>query len=529
MAAPQPSPDPRDGGRPVSATPAGGGPPSPPRRRRSTASDGPPDRPGDFTPDELRFTPQRATRWFSPGVLTQSGLKVGVTSVFGSFLDKRELQSSPPADRRPPRPGSPHHRPLVRLRGRHRRRLRGHRHGGPPRGPAVAGRSTGSTTRFPGADSWCSAATRCTRRPAPRATRTGSRDRGGRRCRGPHPSIPTTPPTRYLYAVPGNHDWYDGLTGFLRMFGQGRWIGGWRTRQTRSYFAVQLPHRWWLWGVDIQSDALVDEPQLDYFEWVADEHCQAGDRIILATPVPTWTQLERQPEAYRNLAYFEKAILAPARARPAADPRRRPAPLRPLRAGRRRARSAPRRRSPPVAAARSSTRPTTCRPRRPSSVNPDDPATCRRTSWPTRATPTASRSRLLSLFALTLPVRNPSFMVVPALASLTLLWTVQFGLRSLERPGVRFADVAGTWGWTDALGGVFRNSLSLLMVLVLFGGLFAFARTPPWVRQSHRPLRGRRRRWPPCTWPSSWPPSPASAWPPSPSPTSCPTGAGRSP
>ena len=32
---------------------------------------------------------------------------------------------------------------------------------------------------------------------------------------------------------------------------------------------------------------------------------------------------------------------------------------------------------------------------------------------------------------------------------------------------------------------MFRNSLSLLMVLVLAGGLFAFARTPPRVR---RPL-----------------------------------------
>ena len=55
------------------------------------------------------------------------------------------------------------------------------------------------------------------------------------------PLDPDDPAHPRLYAVPGNHDWYDGLTGFLRMFGQGRWIGGWRTRQTRSYFAVQLP------------------------------------------------------------------------------------------------------------------------------------------------------------------------------------------------------------------------------------------------------------------------------------------------
>ena len=48
-----------------------------------------------------------------------------------------------------------------------------------------------------------------------------------------------------LYAVPGNHDWYDGLTAFLRLFARQRdaTIGGWRTRQSRSYFAVRLPGR----------------------------------------------------------------------------------------------------------------------------------------------------------------------------------------------------------------------------------------------------------------------------------------------
>ena len=37
-----------------------------------------------------------------------------------------------------------------------------------------------------------------------------------------------------VYAIPGNHDWYDGLTGFLRQFGQDRWLGGWRTHQTAA-------------------------------------------------------------------------------------------------------------------------------------------------------------------------------------------------------------------------------------------------------------------------------------------------------
>ena len=71
------------------------------------------------------------------------------------------------------------------------------------------------------------------------------------------------PPT--LFAIPGNHDWYDGLTSFLRFFCQGRWVGGWSTEQRRSYFAVKLPQRWWLMGIDIQFDTYIDAPQIAYF------------------------------------------------------------------------------------------------------------------------------------------------------------------------------------------------------------------------------------------------------------------------
>ena len=48
-----------------------------------------------------RRAPQKAVRWYSPGALTGSGLHVGLTSVFGSFLDKRELQArkAPTVDR----------------------------------------------------------------------------------------------------------------------------------------------------------------------------------------------------------------------------------------------------------------------------------------------------------------------------------------------------------------------------------------------------------------------------------------------
>ena len=486
MVAAQPSPDDATtGAGPPAAGAAGppagaGGAGWPPRRRRASGSDGPPDRPEAFTPDELRFTPMRATRWFSPGVLTQSGLKVGVTSVFGSFLDKRELQSSRPRTVDLLAPGDDagdmwfdyvadtgdgfeatatvaHHvaRPVLDVDGLDRPL---------PRGRLLV---LGGDEVYPAAST------------------EGYEDR----LEGPwRAALPWTPPLDpddpahpRLYAVPGNHDWYDGLTGFLRMFGQGRWIGGWRTRQTRSYFAVQLPHRWWVWGVDVQTDALIDEPQLDYFEWVADEHCRPGDHIVLATPVPTWTQLERQPEAYRNLAYFEKAVMAPREldlrltlagdlhhyARYEQVDAHEVGPAQKITSGGGGAFLHPTHDLPAEATV---------------AVDPDDPRRLSTYALQDSRYPSPGRSRLLSLFALTLPVRNPSFMVVPALAALTLLWTVQFGLRSLERPGVRFADAAGSWGWADAMGGVFRNSLSLLMVIALFGGLFAFARTPPWVR-----------------------------------------------
>src|SRR5687768_4384678 len=48
-------------------------------------------------------------------------------------------------------------------------------------------------------------------------------------------------PRPALYAVPGNHDWYDSLVAFTRLFCSGLrdWFGGWEPRQRRSYFAVK--------------------------------------------------------------------------------------------------------------------------------------------------------------------------------------------------------------------------------------------------------------------------------------------------
>lgn len=97
-------------------------------------------------------------------------------------------------------------------------------------------------------------------------------------------------PGMALLAVPGNHDWYDGLTAFLSRFCSEQWIGGWHTRQTRSYWAAKVQPGWWIWGVDLALEHTpIDYHQLAYFRSVA-ASLMPEDRIILVTPKPAWLQ-----------------------------------------------------------------------------------------------------------------------------------------------------------------------------------------------------------------------------------------------
>ena len=114
----------------------------------------------------------------------------------------------------------------------------------------------------------------------------------------------------HVFAIPGNHDWYDGLTAFTRLFAQRRWLGGWQTHQLRSYFALKLPHNWWLWGIDVQLEADFDKPQLDYFDHIAQKFMHPGDKVILCTAQPDWVTTQTgEPDAYRNLAFFEDRFI----------------------------------------------------------------------------------------------------------------------------------------------------------------------------------------------------------------------------
>lgn len=116
----------------------------------------------------------------------------------------------------------------------------------------------------------------------------------------------------HAFALPGNHDWYDSLISFSRLFCSKRWFSGWRTRQGRSYFALKLPHGWWLLATDVQLGSDIDAPQVEYFKGVATEIGE-NDRIILCNAEPHWVfarMYEQMDARYSesNLAFLEKML-----------------------------------------------------------------------------------------------------------------------------------------------------------------------------------------------------------------------------
>ena len=103
-------------------------------------------------------------------------------------------------------------------------------------------------------------------------------------------------PTRKLFAIPGNHDWYDGLNSFDSLFcssrdrlsdAKGNVIGGWQCQQHRSYWALRLPYNWWIWGADIQFSKYLDAAQVNYFEAMA-RQMAPGDNLVICLAEPSW-------------------------------------------------------------------------------------------------------------------------------------------------------------------------------------------------------------------------------------------------
>ena len=102
-----------------------------------------------------------------------------------------------------------------------------------------------------------------------------------------------------VLAIPQNHDWFDSTTTFCRYF-VGRserpteFVGAY-ARQQRTYFAAQLPHRWWILGLDFALKGDIDRNQFRDIcaLWSLDRkgpRIEPGDNIILVYPEPYWTR-----------------------------------------------------------------------------------------------------------------------------------------------------------------------------------------------------------------------------------------------
>lgn len=125
-----------------------------------------------------------------------------------------------------------------------------------------------------------------------------------------------------ILAIPGNHDWYDGLSAFLDSFtvtkpgDQDPGNDAFTRTQTRSYFARRVSEHWWIWGIDVGLDNTRQIPagQADYFA-TARLRLKDDDNVILCVAEPVW--LKRVPDddqttldAWDQLVSFLWAVFA---------------------------------------------------------------------------------------------------------------------------------------------------------------------------------------------------------------------------
>jgi hypothetical protein len=269
---------------------------------------GRPHRPTSDSPEQLGFTKAKPVAWLGPRMLLNTAGRVVLSDLFGAYLDKRELQSSLACEVHDERPGGSDEAELWF--------------------DFVADVGDGFNATYTiayllGQDTLEVAGLDGVDKVLPRGHflmvggdeiyPTPTAQRYEDKTKGPYtaalPDCPETGPAN-MYALPGNHDWYDGLTSFMRLFvkdGKDH-IGGWNNAQSRSYFAIKLPHNWWLFAIDTQFGAYLDDPQLDYFH-KAKALLKSGDRIILCGPSPSWVEAVDDPHAYDTINFFLRTVL----------------------------------------------------------------------------------------------------------------------------------------------------------------------------------------------------------------------------
>eukprot|EP01083_Nonionella_stella_P122879 369908_1 len=111
--------------------------------------------------------------------------------------------------------------------------------------------------------------------------------------------------------IPGNHDWYDGLNAFDRLICCRSWLGGWLLPQSHSYFSTQLPHDWWIFGVDYALNEDIDSSQFKYFSDIVATHFVTGnERVIIISHEPGWIHQDHKHIPYgSNLKYLVQQVI----------------------------------------------------------------------------------------------------------------------------------------------------------------------------------------------------------------------------
>ena len=89
------------------------------------------------------------------------------------------------------------------------------------------------------------------------------------------------------YVVPGNHDWYDGLSCFVKYVLYRDWLGGWKLPQKKSYFLLKLPHDWFVFGFDNGLNNDIDPQQAAHFGEYAKDLPESA-KVILVQHDPNW-------------------------------------------------------------------------------------------------------------------------------------------------------------------------------------------------------------------------------------------------
>lgn len=251
----------------------------------------------------MKFEKKPMVNWYDPKQLAFTAVKTVLSSVFGNFADRRELQAA--LDKETKFYDYSHKEELwvdfisdlgdgfnptytlAELLSRDALTLRGKRL---KRGDVLI---MGGDEVYP----------------------TPEKIEYDNRLRGPYiaafPKIENDPDRPDVFAVPGNHDWYDGLTNFLRLFTQKRSFGNWQTRQSRSYFALKLPHDYWIIAIDVQLNADIDYPQICYFREIAQKHLNERSKIILCASEPSWVykSFDAKNESFDRLEFFIQRIL----------------------------------------------------------------------------------------------------------------------------------------------------------------------------------------------------------------------------